>query len=60
MIFLIIRFGWQITIPLITLPSSNWQFWQYSEQGVIQGIKGPVDLNVFKNDNVNLESLKLK
>ena len=42
------------------LPSSNWQFWQYSEQGVIQGIKGPVDLNVFKNDNVNLESLLLK
>ena len=42
------------------LPSSNWQFWQYSEQGAIQGIKGPVDLNVFKNDNINLESLLLK
>ena len=33
---------------------STWTFWQYTEQGTVQGISGNVDLDVF---NGNLESL---
>ena len=42
------------------LPSSNWQFWQYSEEGSVNGIKGPVDLNVFRVGDRRLESFLLK
>ena len=27
---------------------TNWRFWQYSDRGDVQGITGPVDLNVYR------------
>jgi lysozyme len=34
---------------------TNWHFWQHSDQGYVNGIKGKVDFNVFSG---NLEQLK--
>jgi len=39
---------------------SNWSFWQYSDQGNIEGISGYVDLNVFNGDLLELESFVIK
>ncbi len=43
-------------------PISNekWCFWQYSEKGRVSGIKGPVDLDVFKGSHEDLKLLLLK
>lgn len=43
--------------PLVDYP---WSFWQYTDKGEIRGIKGPVDMNVFKGDFIDLEELLLK
>lgn len=37
-----------------------WTFWQFSDKGKINGIEGDTDLNVFKGDKAQLESLVLK
>ena len=47
----------KIKNPLVEFP---WTFWQYTDKGNIIGIKGPVDMNVFKGDEVNLIKLLLK
>jgi len=47
----------KIKNPLVEFP---WSFWQYTDKGNIIGIKGPVDMNVFKGDEVNLIKLLLK
>jgi lysozyme len=41
------------------LPSAwkQWTFWQYSEQGNVPGIKGPVDLDRFSGNVMELEAL---
>ncbi len=36
--------------------NQNWQFWQYGNRGVLQGIDGPVDFNVFKGTREELEN----
>jgi len=36
-------------------PWANWDFWQYSNSGTVNGISGPVDLNWF---NGSLDDLK--
>lgn len=33
--------------PRDTYPGARWRFWQYTGTGVVPGIKGPVDINVF-------------
>lgn len=37
----------------------NFQFWQYGDQGVVPGITGPVDLNVFQGDYLDLANLSV-
>lgn len=38
----------------------TWTFWQYAKNGRINGIKGNVDLNVFRGSNYQLEAMCLK
>ncbi|MGO3805358.1 MAG: GH25 family lysozyme [Sphingobacterium sp.] len=40
-------------------PKKHWNFWQFSERGFVRGIKGPVDLNLFKGDMERLEELAI-
>lgn len=35
----------------------NWAFWQYSETGNVNGIRGKVDFNVFNGDSTDFEDL---
>lgn len=41
---------WIANYNNILQPNSNWHFWQYSDKVKMEGIKGAVDFNVFKND----------
>lgn len=38
--------------------SGGWVFWQSSQEGRIDGIKGPVDLNHFNGNGAQLEEMK--
>jgi lysozyme len=38
----------------------NWHFWQHSESGHVNGIRGRVDFNVFNGDSSELANLLLK
>lgn len=38
-------------------PKKHWRFWQFSEQGKVRGITGPVDLNLFAGDMIELEKM---
>src|SRR5690606_36330680 len=40
-------------------PKKHWNYWQFSERGFVRGIKGPVDLNMFKGNIEELEQLAL-
>lgn len=40
-------------------PKQHWNFWQFSEKGAVQGIKGPVDLNMFNGSLEDLEALAI-
>ncbi|HUN90239.1 MAG TPA: GH25 family lysozyme [Terriglobales bacterium] len=42
-----------------SLPSAwkQWTFWQHSEQGSVPGVKGPVDLDRFYGNAMELEAL---
>lgn len=42
--------------PRINRP---WQFWQHSEKGRVNGIKGYVDFNVFYGDDNELDELRI-
>lgn len=35
----------------------NWQFWQYSHWGDVAGVKGEVDMDVYRGDNSDFENL---
>ena len=39
--------------------NQKWQFWQYGNKGILQGIDGPVDFNVFKGTVKELENFCL-
>lgn len=43
----------------IEKPKKNWDFWQFSEQGTVGGITGPVDLNLYSGTIIELEKLCL-
>ncbi|MBD1422983.1 GH25 family lysozyme [Sphingobacterium chuzhouense] len=40
-------------------PKKHWNFWQFSERGYVRGIKGNVDLNMFKGSIEALEELTI-
>ena len=42
------------------LKNSTWSIWQFSDTGAIDGIKGPVDLNLFNGSRVDLKKYLLK
>jgi len=35
-------------------PTVNWTFWQYTDNGSVSGIKGPVDFNNFKGNKTDI------
>lgn len=37
----------------------DWHFWQYTDQGSIEGVKGPVDQNVFFGNEAELANLSV-
>ena len=39
--------------PSEVYPSERWMFWQYSSTGIIDGIKGEVDLNTFSGSRAD-------
>jgi lysozyme len=39
--------------PEVTYADRRWAFWQYTSTGVIPGIKGPTDINVFAGSAKN-------
>ncbi|RDJ11179.1 glycoside hydrolase family 25 protein [Rhizobium grahamii] len=39
--------------PEVTYADRRWAFWQYTSTGVIPGIKGPTDINVFAGSTQN-------
>jgi len=42
--------------PREAFPGQNWRFWQYSATGIIDGIKGEVDLNAFNGSVADWEA----
>lgn len=38
----------------------NWKFWQHSDRGKVDGIRGPVDFNVFNGSLNQLNKLRLR
>jgi lysozyme len=38
----------------------NWMMWQFTEQGTIKGIRGFVDMNVFRKSRNDFEKLRIK
>ncbi|WP_337267005.1 glycoside hydrolase family 25 protein [Oryzifoliimicrobium ureilyticus] len=45
--------------PDVTYADRRWAFWQYTSTGVIPGIKGPTDINVFAGTRKNWNSWML-
>jgi lysozyme len=43
--------------PFALPDDQNWSFWQYTESGNVNGIRGKVDFNVFKGNIDKLKSL---
>ena len=41
-------------------PQSHWTVWQFSEKGLVNGIKGHVDLNVFNGNLDDLNQLRIE
>lgn len=42
------------------LDDSLWTFWQYTETGLVDGIKGHVDFNLFRGNKNDLEALAVQ
>ena len=42
------------------LDNMNWKMWQFSDNGTVNGIKGPVDLDLFKGSFSELKKYALK
>jgi len=41
------------------LHEQDWHFWQYGNRGIVKGIEGDVDLNVFSGNHIELERICL-
>lgn len=46
-----VRYFWKPRI------SRNWSFWQHSESGRVNGIRTPVDFNVFNGDSTDFQKM---
>ncbi|MEA3447754.1 MAG: GH25 family lysozyme [Bacteroidota bacterium] len=55
--FWLARYGHYITPEK---PGKNWLFWQFTEKGNIEGIRGNVDFNVFYDDKQQFHSLLME
>jgi lysozyme len=44
--------------PAVPAPWAGWAFWQYTDDGRIDGIDGPVDLNVFAGTPADLQRVR--
>jgi len=42
--------------PTVPPPWARWTFWQHTDRGVVPGIDGAVDLNLFAGDYLDLEA----
>jgi len=42
--------------PSVPTPWARWDLWQYTDKGAVRGIKGKVDLNLFRGDFKQLSS----
>ena len=42
------------------LENMNWKMWQFSDNGSVNGIKGPVDLDLYKGSFSELKKYALK
>lgn len=41
-------------------PKKHWHIWQFTEKGLVKGIKGNVDINVFNGGREEFERLRIK
>jgi len=41
-------------------PKKHWDFWQFSDNGFVRGIEGPVDINMFQGSIEELEQLAVR
>lgn len=41
-------------------PGNNWIFWQYSKTGMTDGIRGNLDMNVYKKNHQSLKKIIIK
>jgi lysozyme len=48
---------WGPTCPDTSMPWTNWQFWQYADDGSVPGIQGAVDLDSFQGTLAQLRAL---
>lgn len=52
---------WIANYNIVLSPKTNyWVIWQFSERGIIPGIRGRVDLNIIRGGNRTLENLIIK
>jgi lysozyme len=42
--------------PRETYPGARWTFWQYTGTGAIDGVPGPIDINVFAGSHAAWQS----
>ena len=38
----------------------EWSIWQFSENGKVHGIKGPVDINIYNGTSVEMKEILIK
>jgi lysozyme len=48
---------WGPSCPDTSTPWTNWQFWQYADDGSVSGISGAVDLDYFNGTLAQLQAL---
>lgn len=41
---------------IVSDPDGSWTLWQYHNRGSVDGIEGPVDLNVFEGDRTAFDA----
>ncbi|MGM0626049.1 MAG: glycoside hydrolase family 25 protein [Bacteroidota bacterium] len=56
-VFWLARYGQQ---EKLVAPGVDWAFWQFTQTGILPGVAGDVDLNVFRYDIASLEALRIQ
>jgi lysozyme len=49
--------NYNVSQPTIPLPWTTWVFWQKSETGIVSGVDGKVDIDVYNGDIKDMQSL---